>query len=153
MVTTQAICNNCETERSSVNRFNSRYAAQKYSREMNYCPIHKSDTFEKTPKSQQMMFTANEKSAKNKKERHFFKALASLFITGGGQILDGRFGDGIKQNLLSAAISLGGYFGSVMLSAKGKLPLAMVVSTGATVAFAANKIHSIIDAYRGGDKD
>ena len=78
--------------------------------------------------------------------------MASAFLTGSGQILDGRIGDGLKQNL-TAAIALGGYVGSVMLSVKGKLPLAMVVSTGATIAYIANKIHSIKDAYRGGNKD
>lgn len=151
MLTVQPICSNYETDKKYKGLSDRGVLCVSHNNTV--CEFgNSSDTFAKSSKSDSADIAAEGKLDKKKKERHFFKALASTLVTGGGQILDGRIGEGIKQNLVSAAISLGGYFGSVMLSAKGKLPLAMVVSTGATVAFVINKIHSILDAYRGGDK-
>lgn len=132
-----------------VREFDNKYDARKFNYEVNHKSCPKCDTFEKGVITEEDI-TKNKPA---KKEKHFFKALVSAFITGGGQILDGRIGEGLKQNLTSAALALGGYVGAVLLSAKGKLPLAMVASNAAVVGLIVNKIHSIKDAYNGGNKD
>lgn len=140
-----------KTGKCVIREFDDKNDALRFNYEVNHRPCPKCDTFEKAQKPLAKEILEDE--PKKKKEKHFFKALASAWVTGLGQILDGRIGDGLKQNLAAAAIALGGYVGSAFLSAKGKLPLAMVVSTGATIAYIANKIHSIKDAYRGDNKD
>ena len=90
-----------------------------------------------------------------KKERHFIKAAASTVCPGLGQILDGRFGTGIKQVLSIAGLGiLSKVTAAAAVLSKGKvgLILGMAASVASGVGAVAAYIHSIVDAYRGGSK-
>ena len=90
-----------------------------------------------------------------KKERHWFKALASLMCPGLGQIFDGRFGAGIKQMLGLACLGLAGRVLAVYgIAAKNKYGrmASMVASVAAGFGALGLYIHSVKDAFRGGKK-
>lgn len=90
-----------------------------------------------------------------KKERHWFKAAASAIFPGLGQILDGRFGTGLKQMLGIAVLSLvakGLAIFGVASKAKYGLFASMIASAVAGLGALGIYINSIRDAFRGGKK-
>ena len=103
-----------------------------------------------------------------KKEKHVGKAIASGFIPGLGQMLDGRIKDGAKD--MGTIFGLGvigkltGILGGISFAraaeatAKGisKIPYGFYVAcaTGFVIGTASivKWVHSVIDAYHGGKK-
>lgn len=102
------------------------------------------------------------------KKKSFWKGLSSFLLTGSGQMFDGRFKDGLKD----LGIQTGLLVGSGVIAKLGAMNLAKVVeatvknpAVKATpygwyasmaacgllgIAVLANKIHSVVDAYKGG---
>lgn len=102
------------------------------------------------------------------KKKSFWKGLSSFLLTGSGQMFDGRFKDGLKD----LGIQTGLLVGSGVIAKLGAINLAKVVeatvknpAVKATpygwyasiaacgllgIAVLANKIHSVVDAYKGG---
>lgn len=90
-----------------------------------------------------------------KKERHWFKAFASLMCPGLGQIFDGRFGTGIKQMLGIAVLSLAAKGLAIAgIAAKSKFGAiaSMIASSVAGFGAIGVYINSVRDAFRGGKK-
>ena len=96
------------------------------------------------------------------KKKSIGKGIASAFIPGLGQAIDGRFKDGLKDYAKNfgwvvggTAAGLAGYNSFVKaVEAGGKTPYGfyagMALASLATVGFVANRVHSIVDAYNGG---
>lgn len=116
-----------------------------------YSPVNYSQT-KKAPAKQNVSFAGSETSNAEKGKK-FGKAFASFFVTGLGQMFDGRFKDGIKD--LALAIGLGAaakLSASAGLAAKSKAGqiLGAAGAVGLAIAWCANAIHSVVDAYKGG---
>ena len=90
------------------------------------------------------------------KKKSFWKGFASYWITGLGQMIDGRTKTGFKQ--LGTEVALGGVSGlATALSLKAmqtgnKYGFIAGIGLGvlAGIGIIANKIHSVVDAYKGG---
>lgn len=112
------------------------------------------------PKMKQAAFKGKKTEAPEvaeapKQKKHLGKAIASFFVTGLGQMFDGRFGTGLKQMLISAGCGLAAKFLAVAaLASKTKVGavVAGIGSAAAGIGVIANAIHSVIDAYNGGKK-
>lgn len=119
-----------------------------------YSPVCYSQA-QKAPAKQNVSFAGAEKS-NPEKGKSFGKGFASYCITGLGQMIDGRTKTGFKQ--LGTEVGLG------VVSAVTSALAIKAMQTGNKVGFAAaiglgvvagigaiaNKIHSIVDAYKGG---
>lgn len=98
------------------------------------------------------------------KKKSIGKSIASAFIPGLGQAIDGRFKDGLKDYAKNfgwvvggTAAGLAGYNSFVKaVQAGGKTPYGfyagMALATLATIGAIANRVHSAKDAYNGGNK-
>lgn len=96
------------------------------------------------------------------KKKSIGKGIASAFIPGLGQAIDGRFKDGLKDYAKNfgwvvggTAAGLAGYNSFVKaVEAGGKTPYGfyagMALAALATIGFVANRVHSVVDAYNGG---
>lgn len=98
---------------------------------------------------------------KSSKAKKIGKGIASAFIPGLGQVIDGRWKDGFKDwgkqaGLLVAgsAIGIAGYLDFVKRTQAGRTPFGMYAALAGSVAIAAglivNKVHSAVDAYKKG---
>lgn len=98
------------------------------------------------------------------KKKSVGKAVASSFCSGLGQAIDGRWKDGLKDfaaftgiTAVGTAAGFAGYNSFVKAVQAGvKTPVGfyagMAVAALATVGLIANRIHSVVDAYKGGNK-
>ena len=110
---------------------------------------------QKAPAKQNVSFAGAEKS-NPEKGKSFGKGFASLWMTGLGQMFDGRVKTGFKQ--LGTEMGLGAVSGlaSVLavkaMSSGSRVGLIASIGLGvvAGIGAIANKIHSIVDAYKGG---
>ena len=119
-----------------------------------YSPVSYAQT-KNAPVKQNVSFAGAEKSAPEK-GKSFGKGAASWFVTGLGQMIDGRIKTGFKQ--------MGTEFGLGAVSAVASALAVKAMQTGSKAGFIAsvglgvvagigaiaNKIHSVIDAYKGG---
>ena len=119
-----------------------------------YSPVCYSQA-QKAPAKQNVSFASAEKS-NPEKGKSFGKGFASYCITGLGQMIDGRTKTGFKQ--LGTEVALGGVSGlATALSLKAmqtgnKYGFIAGIGLGvlAGIGVIANKIHSVVDAYKGG---
>ena len=129
-------------------------------------PTHLTNKLEKTPQNDTVEFSAKKDDSKpvkeNKKGGNWGKAIASTFLTGLGQLFDGRTKDG----LVDMATDVGLYATAGGLSMAFMNAFAKATQTGAKLGLGgkaayigaalagfgllANKIHTIVDAYKGG---
>lgn len=119
------------------------------------------------PKMNKVNFGENQAAEKNqtttvpqaepeKKKGGWGPAIASFFITGLGQMCDGRAKDGFKQ--LGAVMGLGALSGisyTLGIAAKNKVGQIAAIAAGVVAGFGAlgTAIYSVVDAYKGGKKD
>lgn len=103
------------------------------------------------PKAKGVSFSGEEAPAKQ--SGNIGKAIASTFVTGLGQVCDGRTKTGLKQFGTGLGLEvLAGVLTSVGMSVKNKVgsTIALVGATAAGIGYVANKVISIVDAYKGG---
>ena len=96
------------------------------------------------------------------KKKSIGKGIASAFIPGLGQAIDGRFKDGLKDYAKNLGWVVGGTVAGLAgynsfvkaVQAGGKTPYGfyagMALATLATIGAIANRVHSAKDAYNGG---
>lgn len=114
--------------------------------------------FERTPDAD--TFGAPKKS----KAKQAGKAVASAFCPGLGQAIDGRWKDGLKHYAAAAGYAIGGALAGLAgyksfvkaVQAGGKTPVGfyagMAVATLAAIGLISTRVHSAVDAYKGGNK-
>ncbi len=119
-----------------------------------YSPVNYAQV-KNAPTKQNVSFAGAEKS-NPEKGKSFGKGVASYFVTGLGQMIDGRVKTGFKQ--LGTGVGLAAVSGvatglaikSMQTGSKAGLIASIALGVVAGVGAIANKIHSIVDAYKGG---
>lgn len=116
-----------------------------------YSPVNYSQA-KKYSKNQNVSFAAAEKPASGKGQK-LAKSFCSLIMTGLGQMCDGRVKTGFKQlgaYIGFAFLTSAGYVGNIVANTKAGKAASLVAMVAGAIGSVATKIHTVVDAYKGG---